>query len=243
MDRFVAPYDAIAEWYDAYLDGPLYEELILPSLLDLAGDVRDQRVLDLACGQGWIARELSKRKAIVTGIDISLKLLAVAQRYESAEPLGVTYIHDDAQSLRRLDGTQFDGVICNMALMDIPDAPATFCAARRVLRDNGWLIFSITHPCFEVPGAAWVTREDDTVTREVAGYFTECFWRSDNPQGVRGKVGAHHRTLATYLNALAAAGFCLEQAQEPRATGRRARQVPGNEEVPSMMLIRAKAEG
>jgi len=238
-----SPYDAIADWYDAYLEGPLYEDLILPSLLDLAGGVQDQRVLDLACGQGWIARELSKRKGVVTGIDISLNLLAVAQRYENAEPLGVTYVHDDAQSLRRLDGTQFDGVICNMALMDIPDVPATFRATRRVLRDHGWLIFSITHPCFEVPGATWVTRKDDTVAREVAAYFTECFWRSDNPHGVREQVGAHHRMLSTYLNALSGSGFCLERVHEPQATGRRAKQVPGNEEVPSIMLIRAKAKG
>jgi len=238
-----SPYDAIAEWYDAYLEGPLYEDLILPSLLDLAGDVQDQRVLDLACGQGWIARELSKRKAVVTGIDISLNLLAVAQRYENLEPLGVTYVHDDAQSLRRLDGTQFDGVICNMALMDISDVPATFRASRHVLHDHGWLIFSITHPCFEVPGATWVTRKDDTVAREVTAYFTEGFWRSDNPHGVRGQVGAHHRMLSTYLNALAGAGFCLERVHEPQATGRRAKQVPGNEEVPSIMLVRAKAEG
>ncbi|HAL49192.1 MAG TPA: class I SAM-dependent methyltransferase, partial [Dehalococcoidia bacterium] len=46
-------------------------------------------------------------------------------------------------------------------------------------------------------------------------YFAEGFWRSENPDGVRGKVGAHHRTLSTYLNGLVEAGLSLERLVEP----------------------------
>ena len=37
--------------------------------------------------------------------------------------------------------------------------------------------------------------------------------------GVRGRVGAHHRTLATYLNSLIQAGFVIRKLVEPRTAG------------------------
>lgn len=239
MDEARTRYDAIAGWYDAYVGGPVHEELVLPGMLDLAGDVAGLRLLDVACGQGIMARELARRGARVTGVDISRELLRLAEGYEQAEPLGIVYLHDDAESLTRLEAGSFDAAVCSLALMDIGDIAAAFRAIHRVLRDRGRLVASITHPCFEAPHGRWTTREDGAVAREITGYFEEGFWRSDNPQGVRGQVGAFHRTLSTHLNALADAGFRLERVLEPRATGRRTEQVPGNREVPSIMLLRA----
>jgi ubiquinone/menaquinone biosynthesis C-methylase UbiE len=236
-----APYDAIAEWYDTYVGGPIYEELVVPNVLDLAGDVAGRHIVDVACGQGMIAREVAKRGAAVTGVDISRRLLGIAEHYEQIVPLGITYLREDAESLTSLSALSFDGAICNLALMDIADITATFCAIRRVLREDGWLIITITHPCFEVSRGRWTTRSDGTAVREVTGYFDEGYWRSDNPHGVRGQVGAYHRTLSTYLNALVDAAFRLERILEPKAMGKRAEQVPGNREVPSIMLIRARA--
>ncbi len=67
MDISKAPYDAIAQWYDAQVVGPIYEETILPSLLELAGDIRGMSILDLACGQGAIARTFAQQGARLTG--------------------------------------------------------------------------------------------------------------------------------------------------------------------------------
>jgi ubiquinone/menaquinone biosynthesis C-methylase UbiE len=241
MDISKAPYDAIAQWYDAQVGGPIYEETILPGLLELAGDIRGMSILDLACGQGAIARTFARQGARVTGVDLSRNLLTIAQRYEDSEPLGTVYIHDDAHSLNRLGTAEFDGVVCAMALMDISDIPAALWASRRVLHQGGWLVIAMTHPCFEVPSGRWVTREDGTIAREVTGYFSEGFWQSSNPAGVRGQVGAYHRMLSTYFNAFAEAGYCIERMVEPRATEQRAAQVPGSREIPSFMLLRLRA--
>ena len=75
----------------------------------------------------------------------------------------------------------------------------------------------------------------------VAEYLEERDWRSDNPNGVRGRVAEAHRTLSTYLNTLAAAGFRLERLLEPPATGRRLAQAPGERGVPTLLLGRALA--
>ncbi len=234
-------YDQIADWYNESIrSGSLIHDLVVPELLNLAGDMQGKHVCDLACGQGVIARQLAQKGANVVGVDIAEKLLEFARHSEETEPLGIIYRHDDAQTLASLEDATFDGVLCNMALMDITDISATFHTVRRILREGGWFAFSITHPCFLTPASTWANTEDGAVCREVRAYFTEGFWRSDNPRGVRGQVGAYHRMLSTYLNALAEAGFLLEHMVEPQATGEIAASIPGYTEVPAAILIRCK---
>jgi len=235
-------YNDIAEWYDRYLrDNPLYQEVILPNVLEMVGEVQGQEICDLACGQGWIARELTRRGARVTGLDLADNLLAMARQHEAQESLGITYLHGDAQNGEPLAAQSFDGAICIMALMNIDDIQAAFQTTRRILRPGGWFVFAITHPCFQTPHAHWLTMDDGSVKRVVDGYFDERVWTSSNPHGVRGLVGEHHRMLSTYLNTLASAGFALERMLEPLASGERARQEPGNQGVPSLLLVRARA--
>jgi 2-polyprenyl-3-methyl-5-hydroxy-6-metoxy-1,4-benzoquinol methylase len=230
----IAAYDAIAAWYDESVGGTgASADPVVGAVLELAGDVTDLRVCDLACGQGLAARELARRGARVVGIDLSARLLEFAREYEAAEPLGIVYREGDAQLLAGGEDESYDGLACNLALMDIPDLPATLTTVRRVLRPGGWFVFSITHPCFQLPRGR-VTGADGA--KEEAGYFSEGFWRSDYPEGVRGKVGAHHRTLDTYLNALAAASLILERVVEPRPVG----EAPGTPAVPKFLAARCR---
>ncbi len=237
-----ASYNDIARWYDRFLrERPVYTEVILPSLLALVGEVAGEIICDLACGQGWVARELAQRGAQVTGLDLAPNLLALAQRYEEQEPLGIGYIQGDAQRAGGLNDQQFTGCICVMALINIPDLQATFQSIRRILKPGGWLVFAIPHPCFEPPHARWTSLPDPEhpLGRIVTGYFDERQWFSSNPDGVRSRVGDYHRMLSTYLNQLAAAGFTLERALEPGPSAKQAERVPGNREVPTLLLIRA----
>ncbi len=231
----IPAYDAIADWYDQYIQGdPFYYDRVCA----VVGDVAGQEICDLACGQGALARALARRDARVTGVDISMRLLEIATRYEANEPLDITYRCDDAQVLATVADATFDGVVCSLALMDIPDIEATYRAVARVVRPRGWFVFAIVHPCFYPPGSDWVRHDDGTTSRQVRDYFAEVFWHSDNPHGVRGKVGAHHRTLSTYMNLLVAAGWRIERLHEPQAMGEIARQVPGYAEIPLMLIVR-----
>lgn len=204
-----AAYDAIAEWYDQSIREKALlsaDDVIAAAVWEATGDVAGRLVCDLACGQGDMARHLAQRGARVVGVDISQKLLEIARREEEAEPLGILYHHADAQALPPLGAEPFDGVLCSLALMDIPDLVAASAGIGRLLRPGGWLVVSLTHPCFQTPPGR--------------SYHEEGFWRSDNPDGVRGQVGAHHRTLGTYLNALADAGLLMEHVAEPRLPNR-----------------------
>ena len=237
-----ASYNDIAQWYDQFLrERPIYMEVILPNLLALIGEVEGEVICDLACGQGWVARELARRGARVIGLDLAPNLLAIAQRYEEQEPLGIVYVQGDAERAEQLRDSQFTGCVCVIALINIPDLQATFQSIGRILKPGGWLVFAIPHPCFETPHAQWATLPDPEhpLAKIVTGYFDERQWVSSNQDGVRSRVGDHHRMLSTYLNQLSAAGFILERALEPGPSARQAERVPGIREVPTLLLIRA----
>jgi ubiquinone/menaquinone biosynthesis C-methylase UbiE len=239
QDLRVSTYDGIAEWYDDWVTGPIGEDPYVREVQALMGEVAGQRVCDLACGQGRVARYLADRGARVVGIDLSAKLLEIARRHEEVEPRGIEYLQADARSLHGIADGTFDGVLCHMALMDIPDLVPTLHSVARILRPRGWFVFSILHPCYNTP------RSDERVTpdgvvRTIAGYFTEGHWRADTRTGPPGKVGAYHRTLSTYINALIDAGLVLERVSEARATGDVAERRPVWAEVPAVLAARCR---
>lgn len=234
----VSAYDEIAEWYDGWLGGrSMHDDPYLAPARPLMGDLHGLRICDLACGQGRVARYLAEQGAQVVGIDISAKLLEIARRHEAAEPRGIEYHLTDAQTLDGFTDDAFDGVVCFMALMDIPDLPATLQAVERVLKPGGWFVFVIIHPCYN-PAPSGEMMTPTGPVRTVSGYFAEGFWRSDTRTGPPGKVGSYHRMLSTYVNLLTEVGLPIERMAEPRLTGSHAASRPVWSEVPSALIVR-----
>ena len=148
---------------------------------------------------------------------------------------------DDAQQLRTFPDSSVDIAVSQMAIMDIADHRALFRSVRRVLKVGGVFVFSLLHPCFEAP-----FREPDeppylvdargaAIACVVRRYASEGFWQSGGT-GVRGHMGAYHRTLSTLLNDLLAAGFRLEKIEEPVLEGDGLAA-----EVPRTLLVAAQA--
>ncbi len=104
----------MAGWYDQlirYGSGP--HELAVATTLRLVPELTGRHVLDLACGQGVAARALARAGAAsVTGVDVTPEMVEAALRYEAAEPLGIRYLVEDAQTLGSLADETFDVVTC-----------------------------------------------------------------------------------------------------------------------------------
>jgi ubiquinone/menaquinone biosynthesis C-methylase UbiE len=144
-------WDELADWWDTTLgdDGDLWHRtLIDPPLLQLVGDVRGQRVLDLACGNGYLSRRFARQGAAVTGIDANAPIIERARAREARDPLDITYHVADAAHLTALPDGAFEVVVCNMALMDIADVAGAIQEVSRVLVSRGRLVASLAHPCF-----------------------------------------------------------------------------------------------
>ena len=228
-----SPYDAIATWYDESIRrGGSLHDFVLPELFELMGYIRGSTICDLACGQGVLSRRLAGQGTYVVGVDLSAELLQIARREEHDDPLGITYLHDDAQQLHRLADATFDGVVCTLALMDIVDLAQAATTIWRILRPGGWFVFTLLHPCAPVSSA------EGTLLHAYHDYFEEGFWRSSNPASVRGRVGAHHRTVSTYLNSFLSVGFSLERVMEPQARGFFAARIEGYDRVPVVFIAR-----
>ncbi len=228
-------YDDIADYYVRFVDEALgNRNSILAQahygVLHRAGDVSGLVVCDMACGTGIMAATLAKTAQQVTGTDISANFIAMADRRFQQNNL--RFIHDDAQTLNKQGDAHYDLVVSNMALMDIPDLSATLNAVHSVLKDKGRFVFSITHPCFQSPHAGRVDIENGAVW-QIYRYATEGKWHSQYPNGIRGQVGAHHRTLSTYINTLINAGFMVENIDEPVSK-------TVNKEIPAVMIISTK---
>ena len=110
-------YDAFAAWYHDWVPAP-EDDFVARSLLGLVGPVTGQRILDLACGEGRIARALAASGNDVVGVDLSAGLLEIARAEERDR---ITYTDGDVCATDWWDGTAFDGVVASMSLMDIDD--------------------------------------------------------------------------------------------------------------------------
>lgn len=196
-----------------------------PAFFEFIGDLSGKTILDAGCGEGYNTRILAKKAAHVVGVDISKKLIGLAQQQEQKEPLGIQYIVGSFADLSFFSDSSFDTALSFMALMDGPHYEQAIKEIFRILHPSGSLIFSITHPCFITKGIGWVKDENgNPVKLTVSDYFAEYPWLEqwrfsdasipENSEPF--KVPRFLRTLSEYINTLIDNGFVLEKLQEPR---------------------------
>jgi 2-polyprenyl-3-methyl-5-hydroxy-6-metoxy-1,4-benzoquinol methylase len=206
-------YDQIADWYSNWVsDG---SGIIVEGVGDLLPTtVRGALVLDVACGNGRASRGLARLGAQVVGVDLSADLITIARARDVEDRLRIVYHAADIAQLEVWwSGVQFDGALCEMAILDIEDFDGAIRAVAKTVRPDGWFVLSLVHPCFPGNDAGLSSWPPD------ATYFREGRWTSagHNPDGVRIRVGSSHRTISTYLNTLIGAGFLIERLVEPEA--------------------------
>jgi SAM-dependent methyltransferase len=127
----------------------------IPPLLDAAGLEKGMRLLDVACGPGYVAAEASRRGATAIGLDFSTQMINHAQRLYPT----ITFVEGDAEELPFPAGT-FDRVIMNFGLLHLSDPRKAIHEARRILPDGGLLGFTVWAEPEKNPGAKIV---DDAI--------------------------------------------------------------------------------
>jgi SAM-dependent methyltransferase len=180
-----------------------------PALRAMLPELRGRRVVDLGCGFGWFcrfAREAGARQ--VLGIDVSENMLARAREMTSDRAIG--YRRADLETLT-LDDAAFDLVYSSLTLHYLEKLAALFGQIHRTLVAGGRFVFSIEHPIYTAPDRpAWRT-EDNREVWAVDRYLDEGPRTTD---WLAKGVIKHHRTVATYLNLLIAAGFSILKMEE-----------------------------
>jgi 2-polyprenyl-3-methyl-5-hydroxy-6-metoxy-1,4-benzoquinol methylase len=197
-----------ASWTEAIREGRIPSRRAGTDAAIVASVRREapRSVLDIGCGEGWLARALEAQGCRIVGIDASPELIAAARTLGGGcfETLPYEALGEAAVRL----GAPFDVAVCNFSLLG-EDVAAVLREIRTLLRRDGVLLVQTVHPrvaCGDTP------YEDG--------------WRLETFTAFGGAFPAsmpwYFRTLESWDRVIAAGGFTIAERTEPAdpATGR-----------------------
>lgn len=214
-------WDNVAQWYDNYLIGEdTYQaQVIAPNILRLIAPKKGQRILDLACGQGYFSRLCAEAGAEIIGIDQSSVLTEKAKVNAKQNEL---YIVGNVETLDAYKLEQFDTVFSVLSLENIKNIPAVMEGVKQVLKKDGKVVFVLLHPAFRIPQYTdWGFDAKKTAQyRKVEKYLSEInipieltpFKGTKDTKNVT--TTTFHRSLQWYMKAFRNAGFAIANIEE-----------------------------
>src|SRR5579883_2414457 len=199
-----------------------FHVLLWPAVERLLEPGPGQRLLDVACGNGVTSRRLADAGASVTAFDGSTAMVALASRRPGASKIDYRVMDaTDRDALLALGAGEFDGALCNMALMDLADIDPLMKALAILLKPGGRFVFSVVHPCFNNPAAVQMAEQEDRNGTVVTTYSVKIA-RYQTPYtqvglAMHGQPAPHpyfHRPLGLLLAPALAAGLMLDGLEE-----------------------------
>lgn len=175
---------------------PAIGEPLAHDLTRLAALRPGERVLDVACGTGIVARLASQQVAptgTVTGLDVNPGMLAVARSVTPTD-MSIEWCESSAEEMS-LPDEAFDVVICQMGLQFMTDQLSALREMRRVLVPGGRLILSVPGPTAKT--FAILTQElEQHIGSHAAGFITQVFSLHDTTEIQRLLSEAEFRDIA-----------------------------------------------
>jgi ubiquinone/menaquinone biosynthesis C-methylase UbiE len=141
------------QWHISREAAELYERVVArhilgpwaPSLVDAAHLVGGERVLDLACGTGLVARLAASRvgaRGRVTGVDLNSGMISIARSLPAPNGGPIEWLEGSALAIA-LPEASVDVVLCQQGLQFFTDKALALREMRRVLGRGGRLALSV----------------------------------------------------------------------------------------------------
>jgi ubiquinone/menaquinone biosynthesis C-methylase UbiE len=246
-------WNEVADWYDQHVGeggSEYHREVVLPGVMRLLAPKSGETMLDIACGQGVLARMLHERGVKVTGVDAARELIAAAKK--RSDP-AIEYHVADARELQFLPESHFDAAACVLAIQNIHPIIGVFNGVARALKPGGRFVIAMTHPAFRgAKETSWGwDQKNETQFRRVDRYLIP---RKTPIVAHPGKSAqtytwTFHKPLEAYVKAARNAGLLIDALEEwpshkhstsgPRA----AAENRAREEIPLFLALRAVRSG
>lgn len=130
--------ESYARWRSSRL-GQITDRLEQQLLFELIGSVASKTLLDVGCGDGALASELTRHGAIVTGLDADPAMITAARKRSDIEATQIQLIEGQAETLPLRTGA-FDYTLAVTTLCFVQDARRAIAEMARVLKPGGRLV-------------------------------------------------------------------------------------------------------
>jgi len=185
---------------------PMYGAFVSEEKHRLFGGISGKKILEIGCGSGQSLQYIGERKASeLWGMDISEKQLEKTEQYLAEHGLSAKLICSPMEEECGIPVNYFDVVYSVYAIGWTIDLDGTFRRIASYLKKDGIFIFSWSHPihkCVAAENGALVFKKC---------YFDESWYSLSLGEGM---LMLSDRKMSTYVNALAKAGFVIEELIE-----------------------------
>jgi ubiquinone/menaquinone biosynthesis C-methylase UbiE len=214
----------VAPWYNKITRGGeghyYHQHVVIPGVLRLL-DLKayslkhNASVLDLACGNGVLAKSLPKGVKY-TGVDLSENLIKFAKNED--KNYNHKYIVADITKPLKIDEDGFSAATIILALQNISDPLSVLQNASNHLLTGTDLVIVLNHPMFRIPRqSSWGIDEERKIQyRRVDKYMSPMEIPINmNPSDRNSeKTMSYHYSLSDYSKMLKEAGFVIEVIEE-----------------------------
>lgn len=234
----------VGKWYKKLVGktGSFYHrEVILPGVLRLLDLKKEEKLLELACGQGILGRQVKNE---YLGMDLSKELIAEAKRLDK-DPKHYYWVGDVSREIKL--NKIYDKGAMILALQNIKKPFGVIRNFSKYLKKGGILVLVINHPAFRIPKHSdWMVK-DGKQWRMEAKYMSHKeieiesspFDKKNNQ-----KSFSYHWSISAISEMLLDNAFVIKKIEEwispKKSEGKMAKiEDEGRKEFPLFMAIEA----
>lgn len=243
-----------AFWDQRMADGNEFQRFLVGPATERLLELRPgESVLEVACGNGVMARRLADLGAKVVACDFVPSLIELARQRSQERGDEIDYRVIDAtapEQLLSLGQNRFDAVVCNMAIMDMAEIKPLFGAVPKLLGPSGRFVFSLCHPCFNNSACIRTAEETDRggELRVVHSVRITEYQSLGLEMGIAMKGQSRpqyyfNRTLSALFAACFSGGMVVDGLEEPgfgEQEGERSTSWRQFVEIPPVLAVRAR---
>lgn len=219
-----------SDWYDTLVGSSghyFHDRIIWPKGLPLLNITAEDRVLDIACGQGVLSRMIDG-KIPYTGLDASHSLIKSAQKQKLSDRH--EFILADVTKKFPLNDKTYTRATIILALQNLAEPEKCLLEISRHLVNQGKLLIVLNHPHFRIPKhSSWeIDQSIDRQYRRVDKYLSllkipidmnpgkssSLPYKKRRQETQKNYTYSFHHSLHDYSRMLKAANFKLLEIQE-----------------------------